>query len=522
MSRTLLSRIAVSLFVLPVTLVGCSSNPVNFKEAVTAKADVMRKGPESKPQVTQTNFSESLRCMDRLFVTYGVRNVPMLIEDITDQTKKMSAGTKDMFISAVSQMTRRSSAIHLIAYGSATDSTLSTFLANSASKKPLENIPEFATRGSVSQFDESIVKKQGDAGVSIGPVSTSAAKQATASILALDLNVIRTDDLSLLPGVVARNSVQILREGVGADGELILKKFGANFNFTIARSEGQAQALRTLIELAAIELMGKLGKVPYWTCLGTTDQDEGVYAEIMDWWESFAADPQSLVFYFQGQMAARGLYKGEIDGAVNPEFIEAIRAYQQVLSLPGDANVNFEFLKRYLAADHAALQQAAKNSLKPAAATARNTSVGPSAGSGTPGGESIVSVSVSDPRGSNNIYERGKPYSVEVQLSRDANLYCYLVDEKRQVSQFFPNQMAKSPATRGGVRVRFPGSMPFRFVANTQGVEETIACFASTRDLGQSVLAGYSHVNDVSELRNAFTKLEGHDVGMGVLSVKPQ
>lgn len=330
-------------------LAGCTSNPVAFKEDVTRRAEVMQAGPETRPMANATSFSDGLRCMDRLFVTYGVRDVSMLVEDLLDHTKKVNAGTKDMFVSAVSQMTRRSQAIRLVAYGTATDFTLNEFIRNSPDRLS-DADPEFVVRGSVSQFDEAIIKKQGDAGLNVGPVGVAGALQATSSILGLDLNVIRSRDLSLVPGVVANNSVQVLRTGVGADGEIVLRKFGANFNFVLARSEGQAQALRTLVELAAIELMGRLAKVPYWSCLGLDDSDPGVAAEIADWWESFAADPRSLIFYLQGQFRTRGLYDGDIDGVISQPLMDALRAYELALDLPGEGNLNLEFLRRYLAA----------------------------------------------------------------------------------------------------------------------------------------------------------------------------
>lgn len=497
--------------------VGCSSSALDFKKDVLKTTDSMRLGPGQKPRTSDTSFSESLRCMDRLYVTYGIRDISMLIEDLSDQTKKMNVGSKDMFISAVSQMTRRSKAIRLVAYGSATDSTLSTYLSNSAGR-PFENIPDYVTRGSISQFDEALVKEQGDAGISISDSGASIAKQATSSVLGLDLNVIRTDDLSLVPGVTARNSVQIDREGFGSDGELILKKFGLNFNFTLTKSEGQAQALRTLIELAAIELFGKLTRVPYWSCLRTSDEDLAVQMEILDWWESFAADPQSLVVYFQNQMRVRGLYNGPIDGLVSPAFLSAIKSYQQVLGLAPDANLNVEFLKRYLAANHDSLQANMKNTPKSSSEAA----------GGLHTNEQIVpvkkplSVMLSDPRGPASTYKKGEQYSIEVLLSRDANLYCYLIDEKNQITQFFPNLVAQNPLVKGGAKVQFPGSLPFSFVANTVGAQETIACYASEKYLGLSAIADLSQVESEAKLSQAFGVAAGQNYGTGALYVLPR
>ena len=74
------------------------------KEAGDATKD-LRKGPESTPIRSITNFSSGLRCMDNMFLMYGVRDLVVITEDISDQTKKVSAGTKDMLITSVSEMT---------------------------------------------------------------------------------------------------------------------------------------------------------------------------------------------------------------------------------------------------------------------------------------------------------------------------------------------------------------------------------------------------------------------------------
>src|ERR1700740_1705018 len=97
-------------------LSACSEEAVK-KDASKATVAQM-KGPETAPVRTVTNFTASLTCMDNLFLMYGVRDLVVISEDLQDTTKKVSAGTKDMLISSVSNMTKRSKAVRLIAYGS--------------------------------------------------------------------------------------------------------------------------------------------------------------------------------------------------------------------------------------------------------------------------------------------------------------------------------------------------------------------------------------------------------------------
>lgn len=95
-------------------LVGC----VNVKEDVKKEVPKLVKGPEDKPFRTLTDFSEALRCMDSMFIQYGSYDISMLVENLQDDTKKVKAGARDMLVSAVSEMTRRSQAVRLITFGS--------------------------------------------------------------------------------------------------------------------------------------------------------------------------------------------------------------------------------------------------------------------------------------------------------------------------------------------------------------------------------------------------------------------
>ena len=118
----------------------------------------MGKGPKSAPYRTVTNFSGAVRCMDSLMSTYGVKDISILVEDLDDSTKKTSVGTRDMLLSTMSEMTRRSRAIKFIAYGGDQKNIVS-FLAAADNKRAYSSIPQYGIRGSISQFDDNVVKK---------------------------------------------------------------------------------------------------------------------------------------------------------------------------------------------------------------------------------------------------------------------------------------------------------------------------------------------------------------------------
>src|SRR5262245_24450636 len=102
---TLLRRLTVPLAA-AAALAGCST--LEVKQQTVEQTKTARTGPEGAPFRSITGFSGALRCMDNMMIDYGVRDLSMLVEEIGDNTKKVNAGTRDMLITALSDMTRRS------------------------------------------------------------------------------------------------------------------------------------------------------------------------------------------------------------------------------------------------------------------------------------------------------------------------------------------------------------------------------------------------------------------------------
>jgi curli biogenesis system outer membrane secretion channel CsgG len=100
-----------------------------------------------------------------------------------------------------------------------------------------------------------------------GDGGLGAARGTSLNVVALDLNVLRTADMSVVSGVSSKNSIAIFERGNSLNADASMNKFGIYFDVNLNRNEGQAQAMRNLVELAAIETIGKLVNVPYERCL---------------------------------------------------------------------------------------------------------------------------------------------------------------------------------------------------------------------------------------------------------------
>ena len=276
-----------------------------------------------------------------------------------------------------------------------------------------------------------------------------------------------------------------------------------------ASGQGQALALRALVDVASIELIGRLGKVPYWSCFGASPADPGVAAEIQDWYDTMAARPTEIIGWFQAQLALRRVYDGPVDGAVNPALKEAVASYRATLGLSREPKLSLDFFRAYLGADHGALAgrlaSAPAAPAAPAAAVALPVATVPAA----------LGLRIAAANGAQR-FARGEAVQLTVRPSRDAYVYCYLQDENRKVTRFFPNRFQRDARVPGGTMLQLPGAMRFEIAMNPRGVQETVACFATETDVlprlrGDLSVADLAPlpVDSIEQVHGAFVQASG-------------
>ena len=496
-----IARTTLPLAVAAITaLAGCASlDTVPVTVEKRREATAMPAALQSQPI---GDFSAGLRCMDNLLLDHGARDLSVMVEDLADPTKRVQAGTKDMLISAVSGMTQRSHAIRLVASGADWGRT-AEYMTQAVKREQLAVVPQYALRGAISQLEGAN-----------SPGSASNAAGAGASVIGVDLTLLTTQDFSVVPGVASRNSVILFERGNGAAGRAEIRKFAVNYSVSTDSHGGQAQALRALAELSSIELFGRLAKVPYWTCLGVSDADEAVAAEISDWYDAMAARPAEIIKYFQLQLRVRRVYDGPIDGVVNAQLKDAVARYREALGLSREPKLSLDFFKAYLGADHNQLAARVQPTVV-AAAPSSNPAVPLSLRVGT----------LNDVQR----FARGEAVQLSIRPNRDAHVYCFLQDEKRQITRFFPNRFQRDSRVQPASGLQLPGAMRFEIAMNPRGVPETVACFATERDVLPELPAGLNAgdfdplpVTSLDQVRTAFANASAGALAQDSFQIRPR
>jgi curli biogenesis system outer membrane secretion channel CsgG len=473
-------------------LSGCGMT--NTRKPVEAGFNELRRGTMLPIVRTVTNFDTALRCMDNQLATFGA-SATILVEDLNDKTQKVPAGTTEMFLSAMSQMTRQSRAIRTVAFSDDTKN-LTSYMLQSGSKDAFqpELIPSYTVRGAVTQFDDNLTKKTVDGGFALGVaeknfIGAGGSKSSSVNLVALDLTIVRASDFSLVPGVNTRNSAAILQEGYGVDSEANINKLGINFMTSLSRSDGKSVAVRNLVELSAIELMGKLNKLPYWKCFGADQSSPEVAEEIEDWQYSMSGG-EKLAFYVR-HFTAIGLLPNDGQATDPLLFKEAFKSYVQALGLQYTGQLSLEVLKAHFAADQAKINAPALAFMEQERLNRLELDM--QAGLQTPETDSSL---------------------VNFQLLPNTNssLYCYLQDESHKIFRVFPNRWQRASQVQRQTGFMLPPSNAFRLRSNARVAQQLMCVVArnsvdarlpeilSGQDL--SVIPG---VTDMDAIANTFS-----------------
>ena len=527
LKRRLAPQIKIAASLLGLLLVGACAAP-NLSKDVQEETRQSLKSPIAPPSVALTSFTEGLRCVDLQLLDFSVRNISILVEDLDDQTKKVPAGTKDMLISAFQEATKRSRSVRLVAFGNDARNA-STFLDRAQRQSQYQNVPDFGIRGSVSQFDDNVAKKSADAGFSLGDlISAGVALSASSKVMGVDLTVMRLEDFSVVPGVSSKNAIVIMQQGSGTDASSTIRKFSINYQASTTRSEGTAIALRNLIELATIELLGRLVKIPYWRCLGAKDNDPEAISEVSDWFEGMVqSENQSELFsYFQYHLSRLGLYEGEINGTPTKELADAVRKYRVVLGLSETSDLNAQLFGAHLGANRTVLRgkvetllaEIAAQKLATEAAAIKTADAAPAtlaaattiiAKAPAPPSQPVAQLATASQAGGTQssgqsqaagaaagidlrfLALKGQPANgaeadVKITANSEATVYCFMKDAAGAVIRLLPNAGARQVRLAPGQTLTLRGEPPqaqWRIFVNDKGLKETVACFASNENL---------------------------------------
>lgn len=340
-----------------VTLGGCSVFEPKVPE------DVKTKYTSNLPKGTLTNFNEAIACMDNLMLVHEVAPIYVSSQGLANYTSDhtISLGGMEMLITALSKMSIRSNGVRFVSYNA--DIANMMTLQSAHPNRDTFRVPDYFIRGGVTQHNKALWNGQRGSGASVEMESpniidggtfftlqgqedatTSYSLSSSYGTLTMDMSAGFISNLQIVPGVASANTLALEnRKGKSITADLAIGDLGYSYSFSDNKSYDFNNLYRSLIEVGAIEIVGKLQKVPYWRCLANAGQVEQRDRELL---ASFVVlqneDPERLIKGAQDVLQDLDFYDGDPSGLLTQEVQESLQEYQRQMGLIATGQLNFE------------------------------------------------------------------------------------------------------------------------------------------------------------------------------------
>ena len=505
-------------------LAGCDGTPETAQLAAQ---------PRTAPVRTITSFDEPLRCMDNLFLTMGKKDIYITSAGVPDATGQIAAGTKEMLITAIAKMSAQSGAFRFVDFDPTQIDV--QMLSELVGLRPGFVAPSYYIRGAITQLDSNVLSSSAGAAISGPNVDFALSHGQIVSVMSVDLNIGQLVTRQIMPGMSASNSIAIVQTGKGGEIGGIIGKVGLSLNVQFNHAEGFHQAVRNLIELSAIESLGKLAHVPYWQCLEMDQASPSYRTDARQWYD--AMSEADRVRFARSNLVHAGYLADDVGGdTVDTALQNAIARYQSEHDLVANGRVDFDLYYRLLAeaggVPGTKSTQSGVGGAAPAVvnATIAKTIPAPSAPAmTTPAPIVAPDLRLSTDRGEHPLYHVNETLAVEAITTRDAFLYCYYQDADGTVARIFPNRFQPNALVHGATPTRIPPSTNHAFdIRFEKGqAKEAVACVASNDELGMKLPDTLKRedlaplpVTSLQDVINNFRQLGGGSLAEKWLSIE--
>jgi peptidoglycan hydrolase-like protein with peptidoglycan-binding domain len=338
-----------NFFVMPAiiaSLLGCASIEPRLATRVAQ--------PDNRPVRNFTSFSTALRCMDEKLAAAGTRRVLVSSTGIPDLSRKIYVGADEMLINALNHMNRQSGAYVFVDQALEKDAGQLAILTTRGEDD--ERFPRLYFRGAITQVDTNVVSDSGSLSLDLSSVlsppkilggnlgQTDQSASRGVSVVSVDLHLVGYPSRQVLPGGSVANSMVVVSDGSGFSGEGEIKLAGVELTLNISRVESVGQAVRNLVELGTIELIGRHSGLPYWDCLSLRPSNEK--ATNGAWLAYNSLTEIDKYTRIQKMLTHLGYYNGPITTWLDPETRAAISAFQASQKLIATGAVNFDLYER--------------------------------------------------------------------------------------------------------------------------------------------------------------------------------
>jgi hypothetical protein len=290
--------------------------------------------------------------MDNLFVHAKRPRILISSSGLKDLSKKIPVGADEMLVNAINQTNLKSNAYVFLDQSFEKEVGQLEWLSPTKTRKK----PRFYFRGAITQLDTNTVNDKSKVSLDFADaphpftINGGALEKSSpnfnkaVSIVSVDLHLVSYPDKTILPGGSVANSMVVTNRTLGTGASGLIKLTGYNMTLSFERIESIGQAVRNLIELGTIELLGRHAKVPYWRCLNIEPTNEKLENGKR---ANYSTTPKQMsVLEVQKMLAKLGHYTQLVTGRMNLETHAALAKFQASESLIATGDLNYDVYAR--------------------------------------------------------------------------------------------------------------------------------------------------------------------------------
>ncbi|ADE14847.1 hypothetical protein Nhal_1723 [Nitrosococcus halophilus Nc 4] len=323
-------------------LSACSLNPQNVNIDLN----------KTLPEVKTTIFSRAVRGLGRANRIYGRGPLKIMSKPMTDNTGT-SLPTSGEIPRDITEMVK--STLNSIGGGILYVPYDPEFMLNTAqtgySEWGEKLLPNVVLVGGITEFDRGLVTKEKalDLGGTLEELDLPIAlefgdirKNSLASIT-LDFNMVDFRTFTGIPFMQAVNNIKV-HKGVGED-QLGFTVYGQTLGLrgNIKKIQGRHAAVRLLVQLSVLQVVGKYQKLPYWRLLPDAEPDSIVLDAVRE--EFYSLEEADRIAKIQEYLYLYGK-PVKVTGRLDKSTLDALQAFKSKHAL-GNATAVSE--KVYLA-----------------------------------------------------------------------------------------------------------------------------------------------------------------------------
>jgi tetratricopeptide (TPR) repeat protein len=229
----------------------------------------------------KTVMEDSLISLGHMIQGYGYEQTPIQCKNIGNKTADKSIPT-DLYMMMATAMNKIGNPVLFIPYDA------QYIIAESVvGATMIQRIyPVAVIAGGITGINKDMIEKDrsGDMSGGWAGASGEVRYEASGSVtrVTLDLNMLEYKTMAYFPGVLSSSTAVFEKGKLGWGVAAYYMDFGISLDSTVKKNPTIYAALRILVELGTLEVLGKYFEVPYWRCIKGAKEDTEFIIRVKD------------------------------------------------------------------------------------------------------------------------------------------------------------------------------------------------------------------------------------------------